>query len=288
MPLNAFTVDVEDYYHVSGFERQIHRDSWIDYESRVVANTHRLLELLDRHAVKATFFVLGWVAHRYPQLVRDIYAADHEIGSHSFWHRLVYEQTPSQFRADLRDSKQVLEDTLGAAITAYRAPSFSITRQSLWALEILAEEGFQFGSSIFPVHHHRYGIPDGKPHIHEVQTTAGALWEFPPAVFRFAGFNLPVSGGGYFRLYPAAVTQKLLAWINRRLRRPFVFYVHPWEVDPGQPRLCAGSRAGRWRHYVNLHSTERKLEVLLERFRFGTLTESIASACREAPVTVSA
>jgi polysaccharide deacetylase family protein (PEP-CTERM system associated) len=288
MLLNAFSVDVEDYYQVSGFERHIQRDRWNEFESRVVCNTVRILELLDRHAVRATFFVLGWVAQRFPQLVRDIHAAGHEIGSHSFWHRLVYEQTAEQFRNDLRQSKQVLEDLIGAPVTAYRAPSFSITQKSLWALEILVEEGFQFSSSIFPVYHDRYGIPEAKPQIHQITTASGSLWEFPPAVLRWGGVNLPVSGGGYFRLYPIAASRFFLGCVNRRLRRPFAFYVHPWELDPDQPRVRAGSVTGRFRHYVNLHSTERKLENILNKFRFGTLTQSIAADVAEQPIAVSA
>ena len=157
--LNAFTVDVEDYYQVSAFERHVRREHWDRWESRVVANTHRILKLLDRHNVKGTFFVLGWVGHRYPQLVREIHAGGHEVGSHSYWHRLIYDCSPDEFRDDLRRSRDVLEDAIGARVTAHRAPSFSITARSLWALEVLVEEGFTVDSSIFPIHHDRYGIP---------------------------------------------------------------------------------------------------------------------------------
>ncbi len=275
MILNALTIDVEDYYQVSGFERHIARDRWGEYESRVVVNTERILDLLSSYSVSATFFVLGWVAERFPQLVRAIGAAGHEIGSHSYWHRLVYQQTPDQFRDDLLYSRRVLEEAGGAAVTAYRAPSFSITKQSLWALEILAAEGFTIDSSIFPIFHDRYGIPDARPHVHELETSAGPLWEFPASTERLAGVNWPVSGGGYFRLYPFGVTRRFLRRINAR-GEPFMFYFHPWEIDAAQPRLQAGSRAGRWRHYLNLDGTQQKLELLLQEFRFGTISRSIA------------
>ena len=271
--LNAFTVDVEDYYHVSAFERQIERSHWERYDSRVAANTLRALDLLDRHRTKATFFVLGWIAQRWPDLVREIHRRGHEIGSHSYWHRLIYDQSPEEFRRDLRWSRDVLQDAIGAPVRAHRAPSFSITRQSLWALRILAEEGFLMDSSVFPIRHDRYGIPGSRPEIHRLDTTAGPLWEFPMSVVRLAWMNVPVGGGGYFRLYPIGWTLRLLARINRIHRRPFVFYVHPWELDPGQPRLRAGSRLMRARHYLNLAGTETKLEILLKAFRFGRLCD---------------
>ncbi len=293
--LNAFTVDVEDYYQVTAFEGQVERSAWPSYESRVAANTRRLLRLLERFEVRGTFFVLGWVARRFPQLVREIQRAGHEVGSHSYWHRLVYRQSPQEFRDDLVQSRRVLEDVTGAPIMAYRAPSFSITRQSLWALDILVEEGFRHDSSIFPVYHDRYGIPDAQPGVHQIPAAGGMLWEFPASVLRWGGMNIPVSGGGYFRLYPLAWTLRSLAYINRRQRRPFMFYVHPWEVDPDQPRLRVAGVKTRFRHYVNLKSTHAKLEVLLGRFRFGRLSEVIeqhvgAGASPEAtfPETISA
>ena len=271
--LNAFTVDVEDYFQVSGFERDIDRADWDRWESRVVRNTHRILALLDRHNVCATFFVLGWVAHRHPQLVSDVHRCGHEIGSHSYWHRLIYGQSPEQFRGDLRQSRDVIADIIGEQVTAYRAPSFSITRQSLWALEILAEEGFQLDSSVFPIHHDRYGLPGAKPYPHQIATTAGPLWEFPASVARIARMSIPVGGGGYFRLYPLRWTLFCLRRINRRTSRPFVFYVHPWELDPDQPRPPIRSRLSRFRHYVNLATTEQKLGGLLQAFRFALLRD---------------
>jgi polysaccharide deacetylase family protein (PEP-CTERM system associated) len=271
---NAFTVDVEDYFQVSGFERQIPRSQWGSYESRVVENTRRVLRLLERHQVRATFFVLGWVAERYPGLVREIHRRGHEIGSHSYWHRLIYQQTPEEFRADLRRSRDVIEDAIGEPVTAYRAPSFSITASSLWAIDILAEEGFKIDSSIFPVHHDRYGIPGAPRDLHRLAARDGSLWEFPPSVCRLLGLNVPVSGGGYFRLYPLSLTRACI----RRLQRagkPYMFYVHPWELDPEQPRLRLGSRVSRFRHYVNIAGNERKLDALLGTVRFGRITDVI-------------
>lgn len=285
--LNALSVDVEDYFQVSGFERDVSRTDWDSFPSRVVANTQRLLDLLARHGARGTFFVLGWTAERYPQLVREIRRAGHELGSHSYWHRLIYELSPHEFREDLRRSRQVIEDAIGERVALHRAPSFSITKRSLWALEILAEEGFRVDSSVFPVYHDRYGIPGANPNIHSIETPAGALWEFPPSVVRMGPLHIPVSGGGYFRLYPLSLTARLLASVNSREMRPFVFYVHPWEVDPEQPRLRAGSRLSRLRHYLNLTATEGKLEGLLSRFALGPLSEVIDQAipvgCRAKP-----
>jgi polysaccharide deacetylase family protein (PEP-CTERM system associated) len=276
--LNALTIDVEDYFQVSGFERQVDRRDWDRYESRVVPNTYRLLKLLDEQRTHATFFVLGWVAERFPDLVRAIHRAGHEIGSHSYWHRLLYQLTPDEFRADLVRSRNVLEQIIGERVTAYRAPSFSVTKDSLWALEILAEQGFISDSSIYPIYHDRYGIPDAQPALHRITTKAGALWELPASVLRVGRMNLPISGGGYFRLYPLPLTIRALRSVNDRLRRPFVFYTHPWEIDPAQPRLQGGSWLARRRHYVNLHSTERKLRRLLMTFQFGCLRDVITLA----------
>jgi polysaccharide deacetylase family protein (PEP-CTERM system associated) len=272
---NALTIDVEDYYHVTAFEGSIPRSKWAEYESRVEANTRRILDLLERHGIRATFFVLGWVGEHHPHLVREIHARGHEIAAHSYWHHLVYRLTPEEFREDVVRVRDVLADLTGEPVLAYRAPSFSITRQSLWAMEILAAEGFRFDSSIFPVRHDRYGIPGADPAIHRFETPAGPLWEFPASVVRIAGLNVPVAGGGYFRLYPLRWSLHCLAKINEKYRRPFVFYVHPWELDPDQPRLGVGSRLSRFRHYVNLASTEKKLDNLLGKFTFGSLSDAI-------------
>ncbi|MCA9132164.1 MAG: DUF3473 domain-containing protein [Planctomycetales bacterium] len=275
--INAFTIDVEDYYQVSGFEAGVDRAVWCDFESRVTANTHRLLDLLDDHAVRATFFILGWVAEHHRQLVTEIQRRGHEIGSHSFWHRLVYRQTPAEFREDLRRSRDLLQDLTGTAVEAYRAPSFSITQRSQWALEILVEEGFRVDSSIVPLLHDRYGMPHAPRGPHCLQTPAGPLWEFPPTVARTAGVHLPVGGGGYFRLFPLAWTTFWLAQVQRRDQHPAMFYIHPWEVDPEQPRLSFGGRLARFRHYVHLDHTEAKLRRLLSRFHFDSLSMALAA-----------
>lgn len=268
---NAFTVDVEDYFQVSAFEKNISRDSWDDYPHHVVDNTVRILDLLAEKKVIGTFFVLGWVADRYPDLVRRIAEAGHELASHSYWHRLVYELTPDSFREDLRRSKRAIEDAAGVAVTSYRAPSFSITQKSIWSLDVLAEEGFTCDSSIFPIVHDRYGIPGAKTEIHQLETKSGKLWEFPPSVRKFVGMNLPVSGGGYFRIYPYPFTANSFQRINNKQNRPFMFYIHPWEIDPDQMRMDFASRSTRFRHYTNLKSTQRKLSRLLSDFSFTTM-----------------
>jgi polysaccharide deacetylase family protein (PEP-CTERM system associated) len=284
--LNAFTVDVEDYFQVSAFETCVARERWPEFESRVEANTLRIADLLDETHVRGTFFILGWVAKRFPGLVRELHARGHEIGSHSYWHRLIYSQAPEEFREDLKRSRDVLQDLLGVPVVAYRAPSFSITQKSLWALDILSEEGFQIDSSIFPVYHDRYGIAGARPDIHFRETASGPLAEFPPTVFKLGWWNLPVSGGGYFRLYPFAFTRYCLSQVNKRTKHPFMFYIHPWEVDPQQPRLPGPSAMSKMRHYVNLHTTEAKLRMLLGQFEFGRVdqivakyTDLIRSAC---------
>ncbi len=274
--INAMTIDVEDYFQVSAFADRISPRDWPQYPSRVEQNTHRLLRLLDRTGLRATFFVLGWVAERFPQLVRAIARDGHEIGCHSHWHRLVYDLTPEEFREDTLRAKNVLEDIVGERVTLYRAPSFSITPRSLWALDILAELGFDCDSSIYPIRHDRYGIPGADPFPHILRTSAGDLCEFPGSVYRLSGLSVPISGGGYFRLYPAQLTASLLERVNVRSGRPFMFYIHPWEVDPEQPRL-PGSLRSRFRHYQNLASTERKLEWLLPRFRFGAMGDVLAA-----------
>ncbi len=272
---HAFSVDVEDYYHVSAFERSIPRTAWDHYESRVVASTQRLLDLLARRDVRGTFFVLGWIADRFPQLVRDIHAAGHELGSHSYWHRLIYELAPDEFRQDLRRSIDAIENAAGVRVRMYRAPSFSIVRRSLWAFDILAEEGIEIDSSVFPTRHDRYGIPDAPPTIHHRDCAAGRVIEFPPTVVQFGRFRLPVAGGGYFRLYPLAVTVRAMHRVAAA-GRPAMFYVHPWELDPDQPRLRAGSRTARLRHYVNLSGSERKLDLLLREFSFAPIGDVLA------------
>lgn len=285
--LNAFTVDVEDYFQVTSFENLISRDQWQSQESRVVGSTRRLLDQLARHDVQGTFFILGWVAERFPHLVREIDAGGHELACHSYWHRLVYQQTNGEFRDDLRRAKAAVEDAAGQPVHAYRAPSFSITRKSLWALEILREEGFTVDSSLFPTRHDRYGIPGAPEHIHAIDTPAGAITEFPMTVQRFGRLTMPVGGGGYFRLYPYSLTRRLLRRTNVAGQRPFVFYVHPWEIDVDQPRIRSGSRLSRFRHYVNLASTEAKLDRLLTDFRFGRMCDVLRQQPAMAPAAVA-
>jgi len=272
--LNALTVDVEDYFQVSAFERRIPRSDWDRWESRAVANTQRMLAILAERGVRGTFFILGWVAEKFPELVREIASGGHEVGSHSYWHRLIYQLTPDEFRADLRRSKTVLEDIVGREVTLYRAPSFSITPRSRWALDVIAEEGFRVDASIFPVRHDRYGMRDApcKPHAYDLP--AGRLDEFPASVFNVAGCRLPASGGGYFRLYPLALTLAAARQANRR-GKPFMFYIHPWELDPQQPRVPGVGWKSRLRHYINLDRVEAKLSRLLEALPFGTLTDAL-------------
>src|SRR5579875_1789653 len=279
--LNALTIDVEDYFHVSGFDHCVSRRQWDDFPLRVGDSTRRVLDRLAEAGVRGTFFILGWVAERRPELVRAIYADGHEIGCHSYAHHLIYEQTPAAFRTDVRLARQILEDILGTRVTAYRAPSFSITGRSLWALDILLEEGFLFDSSIYPTYHDRYGIAGTPLHPYSIERAGGSIWEFPPPVYRFFRYPLPIGGGGYFRLYPYGLTRRGLQAINAA-GRPFAVYLHPWEFDPDQPRLHPGMiRAIR--HYVGLRRTERRLVQLLKDFRFGTLTEALGEWLNSRP-----
>lgn len=274
---NALTVDVEDYFHVSALAGAIPRDTWGSRESRVEGNVRRLLALLDEGGARGTFFVLGWVAERHPRLVKEIAARGHEIACHGFSHRLVYDQAPEEFYAETLRSKRVLEDLTGCAVLGYRAASYSIVRRSLWALDVLVELGFAYDSSIFPVRHDLYGIPDAQRMPHRLATPAGrSIVEWPMSTARVFGARLPVSGGGYFRLLPYWVTRWGLNSINRREAHPFIFYLHPWEIDPAQPRVRA-SRLSRLRHYTNLHKCEDRLRRLLREFRFGTARDGLAS-----------
>jgi polysaccharide deacetylase family protein (PEP-CTERM system associated) len=271
--LNALTIDVEDYYHVTGFESAIRVADWDHFESRVERNTQRLLDLLDTYHTKATFFVLGWIAERFPHLVRTIHARGHEVASHGYAHQRIYTQTPALFRQETQHSMKLLEDTIGQRVFGYRAASYSITNESLWALSILAEEGFTYDSSIFPIHHDRYGIPDHPRFFHVIDGDgSNALIEFPISTLRLAGFNLPIAGGGYFRLFPYALIRWGLRYINSHEGQPALIYLHPWEIDPDQPRIQAGALA-RFRQYVNLDKTEARLCRLLQDFTFGTMLE---------------
>jgi polysaccharide deacetylase family protein (PEP-CTERM system associated) len=273
---NAFTIDVEDYFHVSALAPAIPRDRWSEMEYRCENNVARLLAMLDERGVRGTFFILGWVAERSPQLIRDIASAGHEIACHGWSHELIYKQTPEVFRAETRRSKLLLEDLIGARVDGYRAASFSIVKSSLWAVDILIELGFAYDSSVFPVRHDRYGIPEAPraPYLLEAPS-GGTLLEFPMSVASVGGLSLPVSGGGYFRIFPYWVNKAGLSQINRS-GRPFVFYLHPWEIDADQPRVNAGLLS-TFRHYTNLGRCERRLRQLLADFRFGTMRDVLAA-----------
>lgn len=270
--LNAMTVDVEDYFHVSAFENVITPGSWGSRVSRVERNTLRLLELMEQRGMKATYFVLGWVADRYPALVREIAAQGHEIACHGYSHQLIYKQTPEVFREETLRSKKLLEDLAQMPVLGYRAASYSITAQSAWALDTLAEAGFAYDSSIFPVRHDRYGMP-GTPRFPYLLTTPGGktIVEFPLTTLILGGATLPIAGGGYFRLYPYFFSRWGLARVNK-MGEPFVFYLHPWEIDPDQPRVNAGWLS-RFRHYNNLADCENRLRTLMQDFRFTTMAD---------------
>ena len=278
--INAMTVDVEDYFQATCFDRIVSRTSWFERESRVVGNTHKLLEFFHRHDVRGTFFMLGWVAERFPSLVREIASLGHEIASHGFHHQLIYTLTPDQFRDDVRRAKAVIEDAGGCQVRGYRAPSFSIVRSSLWALDVLIETGHTYDASVFPIHHDRYGIPDAPRTPHVIERPAGTIVEVPASTVRIAGTNVPIAGGGYFRLLPYVLTK----WGIERLNgagQPAIFYIHPWEIDPRQPRLPV-SRMMALRHYSNLHDTLNRMERMLRDFAFDTVTATLESQAGEA------
>ena len=273
-PTHCLSFDIEEHFQVSAFESPMRRRHWEQFESRVERNTLKILDLLARREVRATFFILGWVAERYPGLVRHIANNGHEVASHGYAHELVTAQTPAAFREDVRKAKRILEDLIGQVVHGYRAPSFSITRDTMWALPILAEEGYAYDSSIFPVLHDRYGVPDANPYSNQLPTEAGLLWEIPPSTVKILGLRVPIAGGGYFRLFPYPLLRQLLKKIERT-GRPLVMYLHPWELDPDQPRM-QGSVFSKFRHYVNLHKTENRLVSLMGDFRFAPIREAIA------------
>jgi polysaccharide deacetylase family protein (PEP-CTERM system associated) len=271
--VNAFTVDVEDYFHVAALSSVITRDSWASREYRAEANTDRLLALLAERGVHGTFFVLGWVAERSPQLVRRIADAGHEVACHGFSHRLIYQQDEPEFREETARAKKCLEDLSGKPVLGYRAASFSITRDSLWALDALIDLGFRYDSSVYPIRHDLYGLPDARPEPNRIAAPSGrTLAEFPMSAARFFGLTVPVSGGGYFRILPYWLTRAGLKQINERGARPFSFYLHPWELDPGQPRIRAGLFS-RFRHYTNLARCEARLRRVLTEFSFAPMRD---------------
>jgi len=275
MTLNALSVDLEEYFHVSNFTKLIERSRWESLPSRVHDATRRLLDAADATGNRATFFVLGWVAERHPDLVREIAARGHEIACHGYGHELVYEIGPERFRTDLRRARAAIEQATGNPVHGYRAPSYSITEASLWALRILVEEGFRYDSSIFPIRHHRYGIPGFARRPVRIELGGGhSIHEFPLTTLAAGPWSLPLAGGAYLRFLPLPV----FAWGLERLvaaGEPTVLYVHPWEIDPDQPRQPVGWLV-RVNHYHNLHRTEGRLRRLLERFRFAPLGDVLA------------
>jgi polysaccharide deacetylase family protein (PEP-CTERM system associated) len=267
---NALSIDIEDYFQVSALAPYIPRAEWDQRECRVERNTQRILAMLAARRVKATFFMLGWVAERYPQLVRDIVAGGHELASHGWGHQRASDLDRRAFRDDVSRVKGALEDIGGVAVQGYRAPSFSIGPGNLWAFDILARTGYRYSSSIYPIAHDHYGMPDAPRFAHIV---APGLLEVPITTLRLGGRNLPSSGGGYFRLLPYAVTRWMLRQVNRRDGESAIFYFHPWEIDPAQPRIPGIDAKTRFRHYVNLAANEEKLNRLLGDFRWGRMDE---------------
>ena len=267
-----FTVDVEEYFQVSAFERYVSRADWDQFESRVAGSVYRLLALLQRHQASATFFVLGWVAERHPLLIKAIAGAGHEIASHGWDHARVTEQTPEQFRESVRRTKDLLEGMVGAPVLGFRAPSFSIVPGREWALDILVEEGYVYDSSLFPIVRRGYGYPGAERDPHVLSLPAGALVELPPTTLRRAWLNVPAGGGGYFRLLPYGLARAAFRDCAGR-GAPGMFYVHPWEVDADQPRLTV-NWATRQRHYGGLARTLPRLERFLTEFRFISVQRS--------------
>lgn len=275
---HAMTVDVEDYYHVAAFGQVIRLEDWEKWPSRVEANTDRLLQLFADANIHITFFILGWVAERYPELVRRIHQQGHEVASHGFSHQLVYRQTPEVFREETARSKTLLEDLTGEAILGYRAASYSVTRKSLWALDILADLGFEWDSSIFPTRHDNYGIPGSPEEPYRIVTRSGKqLTEFPLTTARVLGQAIPAAGGGYFRQYPYALSRWLFDRASLNQTMPRIFYLHPWEIDPAQPRVPNASWFSNFRHYTNLDKCLPRLERMLSDFRFGSISQSLGS-----------
>ena len=338
--LNILSIDLEDYFMVSGFENVVKREDWGKYESRIERNTYRLLKILAEakpifssldgsnpalspqppaSGVKATFFCLGWIADRFPGLIKDIYNQGHEIASHSYDHRKIYHMTPAEFREDVRRTRETLEDVIGARVMGYRAPSYSIIGKTLWAFEILAEEGYCYDSSIFPIYHDTYGIPNAprfpfvvlcqqngrvrflplsRPETENriLETQAGhkdvalsssafsscgsSLLEFPLSTLCLFNINFPISGGGYFRLLPYPFIEKALRQIHRKEKQPLIFYIHPWEMDSSQPIIRAACLKSRLRHYINLDNTEIRLKKLLMDFAFSSFRDSFKAYFR--------
>jgi polysaccharide deacetylase family protein (PEP-CTERM system associated) len=265
---NALTIDVEDYFQVSAMAPYIRRDEWDSRECRVERNIERILALLARHDIRATFFTLGWIAERYPQLVRQIVDQGHELASHGYGHQRASDLSRDAFRDDIVRAKQLLEDIGGVAVQGYRAPSFSIGAGNLWAFDSLQAAGYRYSSSIYPIKHDHYGMPDAPRFAHAV---ADGLIEIPVTTLRLRGRNLPSSGGGYFRLLPYALSRWMIGKVNADDRQPAIFYFHPWEIDADQPRVAGINLKTRFRHYVNIPRMEQRLDGLMRDFRWGRM-----------------
>lgn len=272
---NAFTCDVEDYFQVSALAPHFPRERWESVPCRVERNVERILELLDGHGARGTFFTLGWIADRFPQLVRRIADAGHEVASHGYAHERASDLSPDAFRADIALAKAVLEDIIGQEVTGYRAPSFSIGTGNLWAHDCIAEAGYRYSSSVYPVKHDHYGIPDAPRFPWRL---ASGLVEIPVTTMRVFGRNWPAGGGGFFRLLPYAVSRMQIEHVNRKDERPAIFYFHPWEIDPEQPRVREATAKTRFRHYVNLARTRSRLDRLLSDFAWGRADEVFRDA----------
>ncbi len=309
---NALSIDVEDYYQVSAFESVSPLESWHGFESRVERNTEKILDILEDESVRATFFILGWAADKCKGLAKNIAERGHEIASHGYWHRRVYNQTRAEFREDVRKAKSLLEDQTGTEILGYRAPSYSISQKSIWAFDELAEAGYVYDSSVFPIRHDLYGMPFWPRFTFSVERLEDGNWapaenqnsfsmgsskggdavcmlEIPITTLKLLGRNFPLAGGGYFRLFPYAATQWGLKRINEKEGKPFVFYLHPWEVDPNQPRMKGAAAKSRFRHYLNLTKTEPRFKKLLKDFEFAPIREAILDfSATESPKNLGA
>jgi polysaccharide deacetylase family protein (PEP-CTERM system associated) len=268
--VNALTIDVEDYFQVSALSPYVNRSDWDRLPSRVERNVDRILELLAQARARATFFTLGWIAERNPWMVRRIVATGHELASHGYAHSRATEQTPETFLADIRLAKTVLEDVARTDVKGYRAPSFSIDERNPWAFDCIAEAGYRYSSSVYPVRHDHYGMPDAPRFAHE---TRRGLLEVPITTLRLLGSNLPAGGGGYFRLMPYSVSRWIIRQVNRRDRQSVIFYFHPWEIDPDQPRFAGVGAKTRFRHYLNLDRTEARLRRLLSDFAWDRVDQ---------------
>jgi polysaccharide deacetylase family protein (PEP-CTERM system associated) len=314
MIVNALTIDVEDYFHVYAFSKAIHQDQWDSFVPRVEKNTLRVLDLIDackcsngttpRHT--ATFFVLAWVAERFPGLVREIIGRGHEVACHSYSHKCIFNQTRKEFKEDVWKAKGILEDITGRPVIGYRAPTYSIKKETLWAVEILVSLGFRYDSSIFPIRHDAYGMPEAPRFPFFIQCNGGSvafkglggnedgrkesngtkgLLEFPMTTTRIFGGNIPVAGGGYFRLLPYKLTKTLLRGVNDGDKKPFIFYIHPWELDADFPRIDGGNFLSNFRTYLNLEKTEGRLINLLSAFRFSSLSQLIKDEFKSSEVS---